>query len=160
VVAVGFSAGGYLALWLGNRSALPRASELYTARPLPLRGVVALGASGDVTPLGPVMIELCETDVLKELFTGDSATVRTRTAQGNPSDMPPSRVPQRLIVGDKDEFVSPADLETYVARARAKAEPIEATTVPGANHGDLGSPKSATWPIIRAVVLALLGGAP
>ena len=50
LVAVGHSAGAYLALWLAGRRRLPPLSPLYEAHPLDVREVVALGGTGDLRP--------------------------------------------------------------------------------------------------------------
>jgi len=48
VVAMGHSAGGQLALWAAGRTRIPPGSEIHTANPLPLRGVVSLAGIADM----------------------------------------------------------------------------------------------------------------
>src|SRR5436309_12234468 len=48
VIAVGHSAGGHLALWLGSRHKLPAHSPVYMRDALPLAGVVALAGVADL----------------------------------------------------------------------------------------------------------------
>ena len=52
VVVAGHSAGGHLALWVAARRNLPRESPLFTANPLPLRGVVSLAGITDLRKYG------------------------------------------------------------------------------------------------------------
>jgi acetyl esterase/lipase len=49
VVVVGHSAGGHLAMWTAARRHLPKASALFVAEPLPVRGVVDLAGPVDMT---------------------------------------------------------------------------------------------------------------
>ena len=160
VVAVGHSAGGFLALWLGGRAALRPAAALYASGPLPLRAAVALGADGDLPPIGPGLMAACKVPVADRLLGTDDRTQRARRAQANPADMPPSRVRQVLIAGDQDVFETPALRDAYVARARAKGEPVEVTVLPGAKHFDVIDPKALVWPTIRDTLLAIVKGSP
>ncbi len=156
VIVVGHSSGGFLALWLGSRVALPVDAALYAPAPLPLRAAVALGADGDLPPIAPGLMATCKIPVADRLFGGDSSTQRVRRAQGNPADMPPSSIRQVLIVGDKDEFEAPALRDGYVARARVKGDSITLTVLPGARHLDLVHPTGAVWPTIRDALTALV----
>ena len=160
VIAVGHSAGGFLALWLGGRATLPRDAALYTPHPLPLRAAVALGADGDLPPIGPALTAACKVPVVDRLLGTDSSTRGARQAQANPADMPPSRVRQMLVVGDQDAFETPALLDAYVARARAKGETVDVTVLPGAKHFDVVNPQASVWPIIRDALTTLVKGSP
>jgi acetyl esterase/lipase len=158
VIAIGHSAGGFLALWLGGRATLSPAATLYTPKPVPLRAVVALGADGDLPPIGPVLRERCKVPVAEQLLGADSSTRHARRAQANPVDMPQSSVPQLLVAGDKDPFETPALREAYAARARAKGETVDVIVLPGAGHFDVINPKAAMWPTIRDALTALVQG--
>jgi acetyl esterase/lipase len=156
-VAVGHSAGGFLALWLGAREGIDENSALYVSDPLPLRAVVALGADGDLPPIEPVLANTCRTPVV-ELLLGVEGTVRRqRSVEANPADMPRSQVPQLLITGMEDRFETPDLLSAYVARARAKGENVEVITLAGAGHFDVTNPKAAVWPTIRQALLRAAG---
>lgn len=156
VIAVGHSAGGYLALWLGGRAALRPDAVLYAPAPLPLRAAVALGADGDLPPIGPGLMAACKVPVTERLLGTDESTQRARQAQANPADMPASGVPQVLIVGDIDQFETPVLRDAYVARARAKGETVTVSVLPGAKHFDVVNPKAAVWPTIRDALMALV----
>lgn len=156
VIAVGHSAGGVLALWLGARESLPPTSELFADEPLPLRAVVALGADGDLQPIADVLTQTCEIPVVAELLGADAETRKTRVSQANPVDMPPLRVRQVLISGDEDRFETPALRDAYVARARAKGDDVEVTTIPGAGHFDVINPQSKAWPTVRDLLVSLV----
>lgn len=156
VIAVGHSAGGVLALWLGARASLPPTSELFADQPLPLRAVVALGADGDLLPIAAVLTRTCEIPVVAELLGADAEIRKARVSQANPVDMPPLRVRQVLISGDKDRFETPALRDAYAARARAKGDDVEVTTIPGAGHFDVINPQAQAWPTVRDLLVSLV----
>lgn len=160
VIAVGHSAGGLLALWLGARSTLQPDATLFAPAPVPLRAVIALGADGDLLPIGPVLTAACKVPVADLLLGADHRTQHVRRPQANPADMPPSRVRQVLLVGDQDQFETQALRDAYVARARAKGETIDVTILPGARHFDVVNPKAAVWPTIRDALTALVKASP
>lgn len=156
IIAVGHSAGGVLALWLGGRESLPRTSELHSERPLQLQAVVALGADGDLPPIADVLTQFCQVPVVAQLFGADVTTRQSRASQANPADMPPLRARQVLISGDKDPFETPARRDAYVARARAKGENIEVATIPGAGHFEVISPGAESWSVVRDLLVSLV----
>lgn len=160
VIAVGHSAGGVLALWLGARRSLPPDAALFSPGPLPLRAVVALGADGDLPPIATVLTNTCKVPVVDRLLGADSATRRTRLGEANPVDMPVSHVRQVLIIGDKDAFETPALRDAYVGRARARGATVDVIPLPGAGHFDVASPKAAVWPAIRDTLMALVKESP
>lgn len=160
VIAVGHSAGGVLALWLGGRESLGRSSELHAPNPLQLRAVVALGADGDLPPIADVLTRTCEVPVVAELLGDDAMTRQARASQANPADMPALRVRQVLISGDKDPFETPALRDAYVARARAKGETVDVTTIPGAGHFDIVNAQADAWPVVRDLLVSLIKQTP
>lgn len=155
-IAVGHSAGGFLALWLGGRHSLPRTSDLYAEQPLPLHAVVALGADGDLLPIAGVLEKACQVPVVSHLLGEDAATRAVRALQANPADMPPFPVRQVLVSGDKDPFETPALRDAYAARARAKGETIEVATIPGAGHFEVIDPDAQSWSAVRHTIVSLL----
>lgn len=65
---VGRSAGGHLAMWSGARHRLPAKSALRIPNPLPLRGVVNLAGTIDMTENIANMESLCRDTVVKTLL--------------------------------------------------------------------------------------------
>jgi acetyl esterase/lipase len=157
VAAVGHSAGGFLALWLGAREGAGADSPLYVRDPLSLRTVVALGGDGDLLPIEPVLASICRKPVVDLLLGADTTTRFQRRAQANPADMPPSRVPQLLIAGLEDTAQTPELLSGYVARARAKDEAVEVIAPAGVGHMGIVNPKAAAWPTVRDAIRRVLG---
>lgn len=157
VVAVGHSAGGFLALWLAGRASLPATATLHAPDPLPLRAAIALGADGDLPPIADTLARACKVPVVAELLGADAAVRAARSREANPADMPPFTVLQVLISGEKDPFETPALRDAYVARARAKGEAVQVITIPDAGHFEVIDPQSTAWPFVRNAVRVSLG---
>jgi acetyl esterase/lipase len=152
VVAVGHSAGGQLALWLGARGRLPKDSPLYTSDPLPLRGVVSLAG---VTDLRKFRQE-CG-DVVGQLLGGaPESLIESRYALTSPIEMLPFGVAQRLIHGDRDQEVSLKLVQDYEAAAKKKGDDAELIVLEGAGHFELIAPPSSAWPVVQRTVLSVL----
>src|SRR5699024_1856495 len=108
MIAVGHSAGGHLALWLGLRNKLPKNSELYiTNSPQRLSGIVALAP---VTHL-PLMYSVYYWE--EKLFQSDDNPTKAflggrpeeypeRYEQASPYHLLPSDVPTILLHGKLD----------------------------------------------------------
>jgi acetyl esterase/lipase len=153
VVAMGHSAGGHLALWLAARPKLPEGSELHSADPLKLVGVVALTPAPELDDLHERKV--CG-HVIDKLMGGGPEQVPDRYRQGNPSQLAPLGVPQKLIVGKYDESWAWAG-ELYAKTAReARDEQVEVIVAPESGHFEVINPKSSTWPLVVDAVKALL----
>ncbi len=134
-VAVGFSAGGHLALSLAARDPL-------------LAGAVSLA--------GAVDLELAWQLRLSEGVVGDFLG-------GEPSAFPeacpanlPISVPQRLIHGDRDESV-PLEISRSYVRRKAQ-EDVRLMELAGLSHMDLIDPSSAAWPFLKQTIIELTPG--
>jgi acetyl esterase/lipase len=157
VVAVGHSAGGHLALWLGGRSRLPPSSALYRPNPLRLTGAVSLGGPGDLADFTTYARSICGRPVIEELMGGPPAAVPERYAQGSPRELLPLGTPQSLIVGEHDPVVPAAARDRYVAAALAGGERVEAVSVPEAGHFEVIAPTSPAWATVRDRILSAFG---
>ena len=117
VVALGHSAGGQLALWLGARGRLPKDSSLWTADPLPLRGIVSLAGVTDLRAAAAANV--CG-DAVPRLLGGAPGPSEDRLRQASPIELLPLGVPQRLVCGALDRLV-PNDLSRrHEAAARER----------------------------------------
>lgn len=150
VVSAGHSAGGHLALWLAARPQLPRASELWSADPLRLSGVLALAALGDLAEAA--RRGLCGT-AAPELLGGAPEAYPERYALASPAALLPLGVPHRHIVGAHDTIVPPDYLAAFVAQARATGDDATLMVVPGAGHFEVVVPALPAW----ETTLAALG---
>jgi acetyl esterase/lipase len=150
VVVMGHSAGGHLALWLAARRNLPRKSELYTRKPLKVKGVVALAGIADLenyaTDKGS-----CNAAVPK-LMGGMPAEVPDRYAQASPTLLLPLKVPQRLVQGAQDPIVPVEQAKAYASRARSKGDAAELVLLSDAGHFDLVAPQSPAWRSVLAAI--------
>ena len=70
VISIGHSAGGHFALWLAGRHRIAKNSELYSADPLRLAGVVALDGPGDLKATIPLQQPVCGGPVITNLIGG------------------------------------------------------------------------------------------
>jgi acetyl esterase/lipase len=155
VVVAGHSAGGHLALWLAARARLPAGSPLAATHPLPLRGVVALGAITDLRAYGAEAGD-CNASVARLLGGGPDA-FPDRYAAASPADHLPLGVPVRLVHGAEDAIVPVAMSEAFAAQARARGDDARVHRLEGAGHFDVIAPWSPAWPAVEAAVRALLG---
>lgn len=153
VIAVGHSAGGHLALWLAARHRLPRESEVRTAVPLPLRGVVSLAGVPD---LRRFKRPGCS-DAVIQLLGGPPEKFPARYQQTSPIELLPLGVPQRLIHGRQDQVVPLELAREYEAAAVKKGDDVKLIDVEEAGHFELIAPQSSAWPAVEDAVLSLLG---
>lgn len=153
VVAMGHSAGGHLALWLAARHKIGDGSELHAADPLKLVGVVALAPAPELDDLHERKV--CG-HVIDKLMGGGPEQVPDRYRQGNPSQLAPLGVPQKIIVGKYDEDWAPIG-ELYADAARkAGDERVDVIVAPESGHFEVINPKSSTWPIVVDAIRTLL----
>ncbi|MGH7177596.1 MAG: alpha/beta hydrolase family protein, partial [Tepidisphaeraceae bacterium] len=155
VIAIGHSAGGHLALWLGGRSRLPSSSPLHGRAPFMLVGVVALGGPGDLADFTTYAQNICGAPVIEQLMGGAPATVPERYAQGSPRALLPLGTRQLLIVGADDGVMPERARNEYVAAARSAGDVADMIVVPDAGHFEVIAPTSAAWPMIRDRIQSL-----
>jgi acetyl esterase/lipase len=154
VVVTGHSAGGQLALWLAGRRRIPVGDPLYSADPLPVRGVVALAPVADLArgwELGT------GGGVIATLLGGTPAQVPARYAVASPRALLPLGVPQRLVHGTADPNVPFTLSESYQAAATAAGADARLVALPDAGHFEVIDPRSQEWPQVQAAILELLG---
>lgn len=157
VIAIGHSAGGHLALWLAARHRLPRSSPLYVRHPLPLRGVVGLGAVADLAAFREFGKTPCEGDVVGNLLGGGPGEVPERYRQASPAEMLPLGVPQILIEGAEDDTVPARFARAYAAAARRAGDKVHVIVVPNSAHHEYNAPDAPPWPYIKQAAFSLLG---
>lgn len=151
VVVIGHSAGGHLALWAAARHRLPPESPLYSASPLPLRGVVALAPIPDLRQAVPG----CE-DSAAKLMGGAPTEQPARYRQGSPSDWLPLGVAQWIIHGERDRIVPIKLAREYAAAAQKSGDEVRLKVLAGTGHFELIDPESSAWPTVMDAVGSLL----
>ena len=153
VVAVGHSAGGHLALWLGGRRGAPL-TESQQANAVPLRGVVALAGIVDLFEYVAGQGS-CNQSVVP-LLGGTAQQVPERYAATSPAQMLPLRVPVRLVIGALDTIVDPPGNARFAEQARAQGDEVELVVVDGAGHFDVVMPHGdAARRVLDAIRAAL-----
>jgi hypothetical protein len=158
VVVVGHSAGGHLAMWTAARRRLPKASELFTPDPLPVRGVMDLAGPVDMTANIAGYQTLCRDTVITSLLGGTPAAVPDHYAQASAIKLLPLSIPQVLVLGSHEEFVPVPLVDAYVQAATLAGDHVRRILIPGAGHFEIASPLSFTWPKVRAAIQSLLDG--
>lgn len=148
VTAIGHSAGGHLALWLAGRHNIPTTSEIYTANPLHIQKVIALGAVTDLKTFRPLAKSGCGSDAVGGLLGNTPEKIAQHYRDASPPELLPLGVPQVLLFGKEDEAVPPSNGEAYVNTAKAKGDDIVMVVIEGAAHHEFTTPNSITWPVL------------
>ena len=138
IVAMGFSAGGHLALWLAARSRIPIGDPLHDAAPLHLRGAISLAGVVDLRRASELGLS---TGVVDQLLGGPPDAVPHRLATASPYELLPLGVPQLLIHGTEDPNVPVELSRRYAERARNYGDPVELVEMPDTEHFELIDPR-------------------
>jgi acetyl esterase/lipase len=152
--AGGHSAGGQLALWLAARPKLPAASELHSAAPLPIRGVLGLAAITDMDTYRVGPHDSCHAAV-DEVLGGTPASVAPRYAQTSPRRLLPLGVPQVFIQGTLDPIVTAASVHDYAQAATAAGDRVVELPLAGAGHFDTAVPIAVSEAALREALRVL-----
>ena len=158
VVVVGHSAGGHLAMWTAARRRLPKASALYVADPLPVRGVMDLAGPVDMTANIPGYEALCRDTVITSLLGGTPAAVPDHYAHASAITLLPLGIPQVLVLGSHEDLVPLTLVDAYVRAATQAGDKVHRILIPGAGHFEIASPLTFTWPQIKSAIRSLLDG--
>jgi acetyl esterase/lipase len=153
---LGHSAGGHLAMWAGTRHRLTPASPLYIADPLPLRGVINLAGTIDMSANIAHMEQKCRGPVVSNLMGGTLAAVPDRYKAVSAQTLLPLGVTQVLIWGDQEDFVPQPLVERYVAAAAGSGDRVRLIVVPATGHFETASPFTSAWPVVREAIRSLL----
>jgi acetyl esterase/lipase len=156
VAVVGHSAGGHLAMWAGTRQRIPATSALHVANPLPLRGVVNLAGTIDMSQNIAHMEAECNDTVVSSMLGGSPSSVPERYREVSANTMVPLGLQQILIWGEHELFVPPALARSHVEAATQAGDRARVIVVPGAGHFELASPRSSAWPTVRDAIRSLL----
>ena len=153
VVAVGRSAGGQLAHWLGARHRLPRSSELFSSDPLHLTGAVAIAGISDMA--NAVRRGICQ-EAPQELLGGSLKSVPQNYASGSPAALMPLGIPQLHIVGCQDTVVPLDYVIEHVAFARSTGDDVELLELDRAGHFEPVTSHTHIWKQIEDAVVEMV----
>jgi acetyl esterase/lipase len=151
VIAVGHSAGAYLALWIAGRALVPASSPLHDTQSIPVRDVVALGGLGDLRPYREHLQESCGYSISQ--ITGVSSAERPDVyADTTPIELSPNGSHTVFINGELDNIASPQDARDYADRVRKRGDSAETVVLPGGSHFDEVSITSPSWRVVLGVI--------
>lgn len=146
LAAVGHSAGGHLALWLGARA---------DGR-VRLRGAVS---QAGVVDLVQAHADDLGAGAVADLIGGSPADFPERYAHASPAARVPLGISQLLVHGADDDIVPPAQSRAYAARAQAAGDDVELVELAGADHFDVVDPAHEAWRTVVQRLPRLLGTA-
>jgi len=156
IVAMGHSAGGQLAQWIGGRGRIPASSPLYQARPLPIRDIISLGGLADLRRESALIKSSCSRDIV-QLAGSPSAARPDVFADTSAAELMPNGSRTVLITGELDTVSPPRAAHDYAARARAAGDQAQVLILPGASHYDEIAASSPSWTLILPVIRTALG---
>ena len=152
VVVAGHSAGGHLALWLGERYRLNDAA-LAGDDPLEVAGAVSLAGVDD---LRQALADGVCGNVAAQLVGGTPDEYPERYAQASPAELLPATVPHQLVNGSLDTIVPDAFGRAYAEKAAGSGASVGLTLFAEAGHFEVVAPDADEWATVRDVVLGLL----
>ena len=159
VVAIGHSAGGHLALWLGSRHLLPNTSELQlpSEARLQLKGVVSLAGVSDLEMMSDIhRLAGREANPTHDLLGGSPEEIPDRYHEASPIQNVPLGLPQILIHGALDVNV-PVGMSTYYhKKAKEAGDQVKLVKLPLTEHFKVINPQSDVWPIVLHETIQLL----
>ena len=134
VAVVGHSAGGHLALWLGQQEGLAVQPMLVVGQ----APVVDFTASAELSD-----------GAVAEFLGGSPDQVSERYAATDPTRLGPARTPQLIVHGGADDIVPVAHAARYLDLAGDRVVFCE---FPGVDHFDVIDAGSETWQFVLDVI--------
>lgn len=141
LVLVGHSAGGHLVNWAAARRGLPKASPLWSADPLPVKGVVGLAGINDLEAFRATGPDRCGgPQTIDDLVSATGRAGQDVYADTSPARLPAPTAEVVVVSGALDPIVPRGFGPPFAARWNAKAIEID-----GAGHFELIDPTSPAW---------------
>jgi acetyl esterase/lipase len=131
VVAIGYSAGGQLALWAASRAD----SRVRIRRVASQAGVCNMAGTARTDP----------DSVVHRFLGGEPDEVPDRYAAADPMQRVPLAIPTLLVHGVDDETVSVERSREYAAAARAAGDDVTLVEPPATGHRAHIDPRSDAW---------------
>jgi acetyl esterase/lipase len=152
-VALGFSAGGHLALWLASRHKVSEGFGSMSGRKGLLSGVVSLAGLADLRTASKLRLGDGAVDML---MGGSPEEYPGRYRAASPIELLPTGVKQVLIHGVEDEIVPLSQSEEFAQRAKSAGDDPELFKLDRTGHFELADPESDAWPTVSKATLQLL----
>jgi acetyl esterase/lipase len=140
VIAMGHSAGGHLALYLG--------AELNW-----LRGVISLAGVADLRRA--LELKLSK-EIVKDFLGGTPEQFPERYRAASPIERLPLKKRTTLIHGADDKVVPLEIAQRYAEAAKKAGDAVDLKVLPATGHFELIDPKAAAWATVEAAVLSAL----
>jgi acetyl esterase/lipase len=156
VVISGHSAGGHLAVWALARARLPAASPLWSADPLPARGVVSLAGIVDLAAYRAEGPDACGGPGTIDALVGAAERPGGVYADTSPPALLPLGARQAIVSGDLDPIVPRRFGQAYGATAHAAGDPVQVIDIPHAGHFELIDPTAGAWARVRSEIQAVV----
>lgn len=154
-VALGHSAGGHLALWLGAQ--LPATHALHRSTPVALRALLAVAPLAN---LQDAWEERLGCGVVRDLLGGTPESVPDRYAAASPAALLPLDAPQVLIHGTRDDTIPVGMSRAYQAKAVSAGDECQLIALADTGHFEPIDPRTAAWREVLSAVQSTLGLAP
>lgn len=156
IVAVGHSAGGHLALWLAQRSALPKGSVLRGTNPAPVHSAISQGGLPDLEFSSNTVGHGCGTEGARKMAGAASAERPDIYADTSPAAMAPGEAALVQVNTSEDRIAPPDYAERYAAAMRSRGAEVRNLVVPGEGHVELVAPGTRAWAeTVQLIVEAL-----
>jgi len=152
-VALGFSAGGHLALWLAGRHKVAEGFGLMSGHKGLLSGVISLAGLADLQSASKLRLGDGAVDLL---MGGSPEEFPGRYRAASPIELLPIGVKQILIHGVEDEIVPVSQSEGFAERAKSAGDDPELFKLDGTGHFELADPESDAWPTVSRASLQVL----
>ncbi len=151
--ALGHSAGGHLAFWLGGRRNIPEDSTLHTKQKTWLTAVISLAGVVDLRAAWDLRLG---SGAVGRLIGGSPDKFPERYKAASPIELLPMKLKQVLIHGIQDEIVPISQSESFVHEARDANDTPTLVPLDGVGHFELIDPKSRAWDsVLQATIEAL-----
>jgi acetyl esterase/lipase len=150
ITAIGHSAGAQLVLWAAGRRNIGSASPLFSALPLRLHTVIALGALPDLSDRSAIR-SACGID--SRLISGEFQDAGSVSDTSPASMLPLDAHEIVLINGSLDGISPPGVVQGFATAARQQGNVVRVIEVPGASHYDEVSVSSLVWKLLLRAVL-------
>ncbi|MDX1590690.1 MAG: alpha/beta hydrolase [Balneolaceae bacterium] len=144
VIASGHSAGGHLATWLAARKNIPESSELYSASPLKVHGVISLAGINDLERYASYGSSSCGDQTVERLVNmserGDEAYNDT-----SPRRLLPLGVPHMEVNAELDAPVPPFFGYHFKNAANEAGDSTLHMVLSDSGHFEMIAPWSDQW---------------
>jgi len=152
--AIGHSAGGHLALWLGARHKLPRDAVLHGGQSPWLTAVISLAG---ITDLGDAWSMQLGSGAVGRLMGGSPKEHPERYSEASPIELLPAGVKEVLIHGREDDAVPIIQSGRFFQRAQAAGDKATLFPLDGIGHMELIDPESPAWNVVAKTTLEVMG---